>query len=52
MNLVLSKDAINMCKFSICNHYLPIKSGCWVIIPRIERIYNHCNKQEIGNKFH
>lgn len=28
------KDAKTMCRFRIFNHYLPIESGCWVIIPR------------------
>lgn len=40
-----------MCSFRTCNHHLPIESGCWVNIPRNERICNLCNKQEVWDVF-
>ena len=46
---VETKVAVTRMRISC--HLLPIESGCYKKIPRVERLCPLCNRSEIGDKF-
>ena len=47
---VETKVAVTRMRISC--HLLPIESGCYKKIPRVERLCPLCNRSEIGDEFH
>ena len=46
------KTRVAVSKMRISCHFLPIKSGRYKKIPRVERLCPLCNRSEIGDEFH
>ena len=46
------KTRVAVTKMRISCHLLPIESGRYKKIPRVERLCPLCNRSEIGNEFH
>ncbi len=38
--------------YRLCNNYLPIETGRWRHIDRLDRKCNMCDANEIGDEFH
>ena len=46
------KTRVAVTKMRISCHLLPIESGCYKKIPRVERLCPLCDRSEIGDEFH
>ena len=46
------KDALTLCRFRTCNHYLPIEKGRWANTPRDQRKCRLCQTDGLGDEFH
>ena len=46
------KDIYTLCKFRITNHKLPIETGQWNNIDRVNRICTTCDNITIGDEYH
>ena len=52
LNNVKNKSGSNQMRISCCLRMLPIESGRYKKIHRVERLYSLCNRSEIGDEFH
>ena len=46
------KDIYTLCKFRTTNHKLPIETGRWNNIDRVNRICTNCDNIAIGDEYH
>ena len=46
------KDIYTLCKFRTTNHKLPIETGRWNNIDRVNRICTKCDNITIGDEYH
>ena len=46
------KDIYTLCKFRTNNHKLPIETGWWNNIDRVNRICTKCDNITIGDEYH
>jgi hypothetical protein len=50
--ILKDKDMYTLCKFRTTNHKLPIETGRWNNIDRVNRICTKCNNITIGDEYH
>jgi hypothetical protein len=46
------QNSLLLCKFRTTNHKLPIVKGRWSNIPRENRYFELCQKNQIGDEYH
>jgi len=52
LRILENKDMHTLCKFRTNNQKLPIETGRWNNIDRVNRIYTKCDNIIIGDEYH